>query len=817
MSRLSSTRLDAYWFWDHLPHEAELRRQLMQFHAQGFGRIFIQARLSMPRALYLSPAYLATYARAVAIMAELGLTAGIYDDYAWTSGQAGGRSVAGADALREEHLFWAESPGPEAQISGITATLAAALGPAVRHWIHDGGTPGFGAWAVVAAVIWPVSGPPVDVTEAVRLTGTGPAGASFRLTCPLPEGARWTVFARARATRSRLINYLMPEAGARFVEQGLEPYADALGPHLGRTVDCLFFDQPAPGLYDWAERQGNLRNSLPWSDGLARALRRSGSLAPQLAALLRDTGPDTGPIRATVYRTLTQMMTQAFLGPLRAFCDRTGLRLTGHEILPHVASFDLNGGFSAIDPRVALAADFFGIDRWRDETAVDANNLGAQLAPLLGDSVAQAAGRRGAWCELYLTSERSEARAAGQWDLTPEALRGQLIRLHLLGASRIILHALYAGPGDSRASVLDNLRFDFPPGYNLQPWWPVLGAIAEEMAQLAAFVEAATPPARVLLLYPYETALREGPRHGHATAFGAWCRAILSLGHRPLICDEAGLAALVSPGAAVGVALPGPVRLAEPQTATRLRDTGLPVWTAPPADLAQILAAAAPVVPEVPGLRALVAGRDAAGDWRVVLVNESAAPLVAEILSRTGLACGTMDSAARRIAVPLDPQELRCLTLTPEPARQDSARLAPTRRAPGPVLQRLEDGWTLHLGNDARPVRVDRGWQAQGAAEVSGIGRYERTLDLAEAADLVLDLPGVACTARVWLDGRDLGQRFAAPFRFNLGRVAAGAHLLRIDVANTMANAFYAGTPFAGSGGPDASGLTQVPLLRRAD
>ena len=172
MSRLSSTRLDAYWFWDHLPPEAELRRQLMQFHAQGFGRIFIQARLSMPRALYLSPAYLATYARAVAIMAELGLTAGIYDDYAWTSGQAGGRSVAGADALREEHLFWAESPGPEAQISGITATLAAALGPAVRHWIHDGGTPGFGAWAVVAAVIWPVSGPPTSVCTTGKSSST---------------------------------------------------------------------------------------------------------------------------------------------------------------------------------------------------------------------------------------------------------------------------------------------------------------------------------------------------------------------------------------------------------------------------------------------------------------------------------------------------------------------------------------------------------------------------------------------------------------------------------------------------------------------
>ncbi len=338
---------------------------------------------------------------------------------------------------------------------------------------------------------------------------------------PLPPGARWTVFAAARAVNSRIVNYLMPEAGVRFAEVGLEPLAGALGPLVPDTLDRVFFDQPAPGLYDWDGRHGNLLNSLPWSGGLRDAIAARGPVALQLVALLEECGPGTGATRSFVYRTVTRLMQDGFLGALRDFCDRRGLMLSGHEILPHVGSFALNGGFRSIDPRVSLATDFFGTDRFRDVTAVDANNLVPQLAPLLGRSVAQASGRTGCEAELYITSERSEARAAGQWEMAPAALRAQLIRLHMLGASRVILHALFADAGDARPEPLANLRFDFAPGYNLQPWWPVMGEMAREAAALADFAEAAAPVRQVLVLYPLETALREGPRHVHAEAFVA--------------------------------------------------------------------------------------------------------------------------------------------------------------------------------------------------------------------------------------------------------------------------------------------------------
>jgi hypothetical protein len=67
----------------------------------------------MPRALYLSQDYLKAYARAVRIMARVGLRAALCDEYPGRSGHAGGRTVRGADHLRETHLSWIEATGPE--------------------------------------------------------------------------------------------------------------------------------------------------------------------------------------------------------------------------------------------------------------------------------------------------------------------------------------------------------------------------------------------------------------------------------------------------------------------------------------------------------------------------------------------------------------------------------------------------------------------------------------------------------------------------------------------------------------------------------
>lgn len=813
----------AYWFWSGLPGGEAMLSQLTEFRDAGFSRIYIQARPSMPLSLYLSDEFLAAYRDAVDIMGRLGLKAGLYDDYAWTSGQAGGRVVDGADHLRERHVFWAVSTRAEAHISGITATLGASLGPAVRDWIHDGGRPVCTDWDLVAAVILHPDG---RIEEGgARLTSTSETGATARID-HLPEGARWILFAATRIASSRVINYLLPEAGQRFVERGLQPFATVLAGLIPGVVDQLFFDQPAPVLYRWNEAEGNLLNSFLWSDDLEAGIAARGAIGPQLAALLFDTGPGTSATRSHIWRLYTRLIGEAFFAPVRAFCDRNGLALTGHEILPHVASFALNGGFSSIDPRVALAADFFGMDAWRDITAVDVNNLGPQLAPMLGASIARASGRRGCLTELYLTAERSEARAAGQWEITPAALRAQMIRLHLLGAGQVILHALYADAGDGRCEPLANMRFDFAPGYNLQPWWGVMRALNDEITGLADFLAGAVPQAQVALFYPYETALTEGPRHDHARLFGAWAEALWQLGQPPLILDEAGLQR-ISAGAngpelygsrLAALVLPAVTGFADPASQARIDALPLPVWRGAPdlPLLRRFLADEGPVVTPEPGLsRDLVshlAGRDATGAWRLVLFNDSAAPLRAQINLGGGFYHNDAPEALAGLDLYLEPQELRCLRLREAGLPAGRAR---TLTEPVPRWHRhmLDSVWTLQTRGEARQISVCRGWQDQGDADFSGIGIYETCFTLEKSAAPLLELPGLACAAQVYVDGRHIGRIWHPPCRLALGTLDAGEHHLRLEIANTAANRFYAGTPWQGALWPDASGLTAPPVL----
>ena len=95
-----------YWFWQRVPTKEEIDVQLRQMLDAGFHTFYIQARLAFPLEQYLSKEYLSAYRYAIEQAAKLGLKAGIYDDYNWNSGHAGGLTVKGHDEYRDRQLFW---------------------------------------------------------------------------------------------------------------------------------------------------------------------------------------------------------------------------------------------------------------------------------------------------------------------------------------------------------------------------------------------------------------------------------------------------------------------------------------------------------------------------------------------------------------------------------------------------------------------------------------------------------------------------------------------------------------------------------------
>jgi hypothetical protein len=852
----------AYWFWHSLPSRDEMRTQLTDFVDKGYGTILIQTRLAFPRSLYMSPAFLDCYREAVSIMAELGLIAGLYDDYNWASGQAGGLTVENAEHLRERHLFWATVDSWTGAITSPVAPIIAAMGADIAAWLYEGAKARFGNWELVAAVLHPCELTSTDnvrdVTPLVQITEVE-NGCEFSVDCEVAEGRRLTVFLSAACLTSRLPNYLLPEAGARFVEVGLEPYANALGELMPTTLQFLFFDQPAPGFYKWNEIDGNLGNSLLFSPELVRRVEIAcrTPIAPILLALLYHVGDDTGKLRTRFYKAYTDLIYESFIGHLRAFCDKYGPRLTGHEILPHVGGFSLNGGFSSIDPRVAPAVDFFGLDALRDETAVDANNFRSQLSPKLGDSVARANGRSRAMVEIYATALRTERRGAGQWELTPATLRSQSIRLHMAGARQIVMHGLYQTDGfDDDPRLFVNPRFDFAPGLNFEPWWSHHGEMASETARLSAFLEDFVPATEAAVLYPLQTALEKGPRHEHARHFGAWCENLSALSCGYMIVDAKSLLSAefgkgtfkandLSFAALVLPALSNLELNVMDEMLRGLVAAGVQIWLScehPPQEFAESIQ----VVVGEPSLETIrnlvgllprplfmvksngsvanVIGVDA-GNWtRIVLFNDGESVSDVQIscpsefefeLWHAGNGKRTPAAFASSLNVTLEPEQFICLRVRAVATRSSRPVSTPAPPSLPDRVEVLADDWTFQVSETAspEPINVNAGWHLQGFPAFSGTGFYARQIDLQETAHIVLDLPAVSVATRAYLDGQLVGACHHAPFRFDLGVLSSGVHELMLEVSNTAANRYYANTPYAGAIWPDESGLTQPPRL----
>ncbi len=542
----------AYWFWHRLPTKAEIRHQIGDMLSGGFRSFQIQPRLAYPIDDYLGEDYLAACRTAVAEAAHLGMTVGIYDEYNWQSGQAGGRTVRGAPHLREAHVFWATArPGSDGIARcaiGPVSSSAQDLGPAGLAWQYDEGKVSWADWQVVAAVAYPRDGirstdQVTDVTGSARLTAALEAGCAteVRLDGRLTEGVV-TVFVAARCATSRLPNYLLGESARRFIEVGYEPYFAAFGEYFGSTVRYFFFDQPHATFYDWPQRHGNLGSSLLYAPDLAGEFRRQACTGFDrgLLALVTDVGPDTTSLRCHFYQVYSELACRSYLGTLKAWCNEHHVALSGHEVLGHVGSWNPAKAFSSWDLRVNFGMDYFGVDSYRDITGVDAEDCVPQLSAKLGDSAARSSGRSGCIVEQYMAGRTTGGTPyTGHWGLTLSELRAQAIRLHLSGARQFLFHGYYQTDGrDGDPSLFTNPRFDFPPGINFEPWWPFHRAFADEMARLSTFLDQANPACDVAVLYPLRTCWAEGPRHDYAAHLEFWTSFLAEEGLGYHLIDE---------------------------------------------------------------------------------------------------------------------------------------------------------------------------------------------------------------------------------------------------------------------------------------
>ncbi len=863
-----------YWFWQHVPTRAEISAGLNELQDLGFGSFQIAARLSTPREDYLAAPYLKACRDCADLAAKAGLMMGIYDDYNWQSGHAGGRVVAANDALRESQLFWShaavQNGAATLTLSHISSSDADCLFDVGKNWIYEGGRPLWDEWQVQGLALLTPEGQllPLDSTAATIKSDAH----SFRLTLTgLPAGEVY-LFVSARCASSRMVNYLLKETARTFIQVTYEPYAEAFGPHLGTTVRYMFFDQPHACFYQWAENNAQVRSSLMYSPEFMQkldALPGDQSRLHALVALFGDIEPDSPRYRCALFEAYAKLAFDHYFQPLRTWCQQHHIAFSGHEVLGHVRSWNLCDKVITEDNRCNFALDYFGLDRMRDLTAVDAKDNVPQLSAKFGDSVARSNGRSGCILEQYYGRDIANSHfGAGYWELKPCDLYAQVVRHHLLGMRQFLMHAFYLTDGDfSNDDIFINPHLDFAPGINYEPWAkPLFQRLCALSGTLSQFLEDGQPLFDMAIFYPRRDLLNRGMDTAHGAYTAALCQYLSTHGYDYLFVDEDDLPRAATQDGHLclenesfpALLLPDVHSIKSAHTLELLLNLAkqgiklLCVGQLPqlslsfddadklktlclelqehcvllPANINELSAPYAPQLEQV--LHPLKEMRlhldfaprnDAvfsrliktATGYKAAIFNDSSTPLYLHMVSPQRCTLRQLD--------------LTCGQLTPDSATSDSFPLviAPhelncvvLNYLPAPEHRPLSGPWTLTLenGSSFTDVDVNHGWQhISKLTTYCGIGSYSCSFTLEQDfAEVQLDVPSLGGGMELILNGHSYGPSFGAGCH-NLGAIKCGTYELILKVYSSAANYYYQHSRWR-CAPLDDCGLTATPILR---
>jgi len=164
--------------------------------------------------------------------------------------------------------------------------------------------------------------------------------------------------------------------------------------------------------------------------------------------------------------------------------------------------------------------------------------------------------------------------------------------------------------------------------------------------------------------------------------------------------------------------------------------------------------------------------------------------------SRCRPAAWTRDGKYVRLPLTLDPYEARTIVLGPESSAPKD--IQPMLKETADTLV-IEGDWSLAIAGKHLHGPL-KSWSDYGEPGYSGTVKYTKEFSvprrLAEAnGNLWLDLGDVKYSARVVLNGKDLGTLAWRPFRWAVGdSIRTGPNVLEIEVTNTAANEL-AGNP----------------------
>ncbi len=409
-----------FWSWNDRLEEGELRRQIRNMKSLGMQGFFMHARGGLETD-YMSDDWFDAVRVCIDEAEQQGMQAWAYDENGWPSGFAGG-ALLKDPANHACGLTWEQTeayPAPDGDILGIYVKT-------------DSG---------------------FDRVD-------GPTGASSYLVI----------------RRKRDFSYV-DTMNARVTEQFLA----ATHERYKRELDARHFGGVMPGFF--TDEPQYFRYGTPWSDTFPEAFSR------RFGYDVRDALPslffefEGARERRYDYRLLChEKFYSDFMKPLYEWCDRNGVKLTGHGIEEWGLDWQMTccGGIMPF----YLYEHIPGIDYLGRGLR---NSVGAKQ---LGSVCAQT-GKKQAMSETY---------ACCGWDVTPNELK-RITELQFAGGVNLICEHLY--PYSERGQR----KNDYPNHYSEHnPWQKHFGQFERYFAHLGAALSQGTEVADTLVLHPIRSA-----------------------------------------------------------------------------------------------------------------------------------------------------------------------------------------------------------------------------------------------------------------------------------------------------------------------
>jgi hypothetical protein len=420
--------------------------------------------------------------------------------------------------------------------------------------------------------------------------------------------------------------------------------------------------------------------------------------------------------------------------------------------------------------------------------------------------------------------------------------------------------------------MFSNPRFDFPPGENFEPWFGEHHRdFAIESGRLSEFMDGAEPTCDVAVLYPLRTVWSEGQTAPHAAENGRWLELLAEHGYGYHLVDERDLeTAVVRDGRLWfgsrgyrAIVLAGVRTLRSKATVDRLQaasaagvvvvssgETVAAYQDGPQTaetDWAQLREVhRLPNPPSARDLRSVIGdpGRDGMAihiadgarvrSWsgrfgetvRGVVFNDSEEVVTISTEFPVGPVSRIDVSDAHRVTLSAGPNAVLALesheiALLVAGDGQDASDAPATDPARWGEPVPLDGPWVLRIpqgqhgyGGTVRPVDPAIGWEQQGLEDFSGVADYECSLPLASLRSVRISVSRIAGSATLWVNDIQVGRRGWRPFRWDVPSdvVREGANHIRIRVASSAANRYYAGTAFRSH--PEPAGLLARPVVQ---